>query len=279
MTSPASPASSASDLIVAFQGEHGAFSEKAAHDALGRDVATLPCRAFRDVCSAVAEGRADRGLLPVENSLAGPILPVLDALTGSGVHIVGETILHVVHHLIALRGVTLDAVTRVYTHPAAAAQCETLLRAHPEWTLYQVYDTAGAARMIHDDTIVDGAAIASAETAAALGMDVLLSGIESDPLNFTRFAIVACAAAAPKSANKASLVFGTRNVPGALLETLQVFARFGMNLTRLQSRPIPGRPWEYLFYVDVDGVPGPDVLEALGEHTTRLDVLGAYRGA
>ncbi|MHC4606605.1 MAG: prephenate dehydratase [Planctomycetota bacterium] len=262
---------------VAYQGEPGAFSEKAARQVFGSTVKTLPRPSFRDVFEAVASGKARHGILPVENTLGGSIVQNYDLLAEYDVRIVGEMKLRVVHSLIANRGTGLGDVRRVYAHPQAAAQCERLLRRHPEWQVYQVYDTAGSVRMIKEEGLADGAAIAGAAAAEKFDMEVLKEGIESDPQNYTRFVVIARKARVPKGARlKTSLAYGTKNRPGALLRTLEVFNRHGINLTKLESRPIPGRPWEYLFYVDLDGTPDRKVLREVRRHTTRLKMLGVY---
>ncbi len=264
------------DAEVAFQGERGAFSEKAARQVFGTATKALPCPTFRDVFDAVVGGRAQHGILPVENTLGGSVLPNYDLLSEYDAQITAETKLRVIHNLIGNRGARLSDIRKVYAHPQAAAQCERFLRLHPEWTVYQVYDTAGSVKMIKEEGIADGAAIAGAAAAKEFDMEILKEGIESDPQNYTRFVVISAESAPPKSANRASLVYGTKDEPGALLRTLEVFDRRGINLTKLESRPIPGRPWEYLFYVDLNGVPDEDMIRELKEHTTQLKVLGIY---
>jgi len=265
-------------MRVAFQGEHGAYSERAARVCFGEGVETSPSLGFRDVFEKVAKGRCSHGLLPIENSLAGSIHPVYDLLLEFGLPIVGECQLQIIHCLIANPGTSLESVRRVYAHPQAAAQCERILREHPEWTVFQVYDTAGSVRMIRGNPEV--AAIASSDAASLYGMEVVREGIESDPQNYTRFVVLAREAIPDAAADKTSLVYGTQNAPGALYRTLGVFADRGINLTKLESRPIQGKPWEYYFYVDLSGpVELDEVIAALREHTTMVRVLGRYRAA
>jgi 3-deoxy-7-phosphoheptulonate synthase len=281
---PAAPKPSkrahASDAV-AFQGEHGAFSEKAARQFFGEGTKTSPTPSFRGVFEKVLAGEAAYGILPVENTLGGSIHQNYDLLVDFDVHIVGETKLRVVHSLIANRGTGLEQIRRIYAHPQAAAQCEKLLRAHPEWSVLQVYDTAGSVKMIKEEKAMDAAAIASSEAARRFDMAVLREGVESDPQNFTRFIVVAREPA--KTGNKISLVYGTKNQPGALLATLQGLAKRGFNLTKLESRPIAGKPWEYLFYADaIEDIGNRQVaaaLKDLREHTTFLKVLGNYPSA
>jgi 3-deoxy-7-phosphoheptulonate synthase len=266
---------------IAFQGEHGAFSEKAARQFFGDAVKTLPSLAFRNVFEKVVSGECEYGILPVENTLGGSIHQNYDLLVEFDAPIVGETKLRVVHSLIANRGTRLEDIRRIYAHPQAAAQCEKLLRAHPTWSVLQVYDTAGSVKMIKEEKALDAAAIASSDAARRFDMEVLKEGIESDPRNYTRFIVIAREPA--KKGDKVSLVYGTANKPGALFRTLEVFFRHGMNLAKLESRPIAGKPWEYLFYVDaVEDLPNRQVaaaLKALKEHTTFLKVLGNYPSA
>ena len=231
----------AAEARCAFQGENGAFSQAAARQVFGAGVTTLPCQSFRSTFEAVVSGRAPYGIVPVENTLGGAIHENFDHLREYDVSVVGEHKLRVVHNLIANRGARLEDLTKIYAHPQAAAQCDELLRAHPEWTVYQVYDTAGAAMMIQQEGGVDGAAIAGKRVAAQLGMTVLREEIESHPENYTRFLVIAAGTVAPsESADKSSLVYDTADKPGALLDTLKVFADHGVNLCKLESRPIPG---------------------------------------
>lgn len=277
----------------AFQGERGAFSEKAARQVFGPGVSTLPTLSFRACFEAVESGRAPYGIVPVENTLGGSIHENFDHLQHHRLRIVGETKLRVVHNLIANRGARLADITKIYAHPQAAAQCDVLLREHPEWVVFQVYDTAGSAMMIRDEGGLEGAAIAGADVADEYGMVVLRAGIESHPENYTRFVVIAplderesadCGDDAGKlpgssRANKSSLVFVTRDQPGALAEALRIFASRGVNLTKLESRPIPGRPWDYRFYVDLAAVPDDGLLAALSAHVLELKVLGVYPSA
>jgi prephenate dehydratase len=266
---------------VAFQGEHGAFSEKAARQFFGDGIKTSPSPSFRSVFEKVLAGDAAYGVLPVENTLGGSIHQNYDLLVEFDVHIVGETKLRVVHSLIANKGTRIDQIKRIYAHPQAAAQCEKLLRAHPEWSVLQVYDTAGSVKMIKEEKALDAAAIASSDAARRFDMDILREGIESDPQNFTRMIVIAREPA--KTGNKLALVYATQNKPGALFATLEVFAKKGMNLTKLESRPIAGKPWEYLFYVDaVEELNNRQVAAALKElqsHASFLKVLGNYPSA
>ncbi|MBI2570392.1 MAG: 3-deoxy-7-phosphoheptulonate synthase [Candidatus Schekmanbacteria bacterium] len=271
-------ATTAPVIDVAFQGEHGAFSEKALHQVFGSAATSLPCPGFRDVFAAVVEGKSRHGIVPIENTLGGSIHINYDLLLEYDVQILAETRLRVVHNLIAAPGVTLADIRRVYAHPQAAAQCEQLLRAHPEWTVYQVYDTAGSVRMVLQEGLRDAAAIAGRAAASEYGGQVLLAGIESHACNYTRFLVIGAPAPPLAAADKTSLVFATCDEPGALLKVLAVFARHRINLVKLESRPIPGKPWEYYFYVDFLGLLGAELCSELEQATTRLKVLGVYPG-
>jgi len=272
---------------VAFQGEHGAFSEKAARQFFGDKAKTSPSSSFRDVFEKVVAGEVAFGIVPVENTLGGSIHQNYDLLCEFDVQIVGETKLRVVHNLIANKGTKLADIKRIYAHPQAAAQCERFLRQHPTWSVLQVYDTAGSVKMIKEEKALDAAAIASSAAAKHFDMDILKEGIESDPQNYTRFIVIAHGprdpGRGPSKVDKVSLVYAAENKPGALFRTLEVFAKRGVNLCRLESRPIPGKPFEYLFYVDLTGdvhdksVAG--ALKDLKEHITFVKVLGSYPSA
>ena len=271
---------------VAFQGEHGAFSEKAARQFFGDKAKTSPSGAFRDVFQKVTAGDAAYGIVPVENTLGGSIHQNYDLLVEFDVHIVGETKLRIVHNLIANKGTKVTDIKRIYAHPQAAAQCERFLRQHPHWSVLQVYDTAGSVKMIKEEKAMDAAAIASSAAAKHFEMEILKEGIESDPQNYTRFIVISRDGRDPGKGgkvDKVSVVYSTENKPGALFRTLEVFARRGVNLSRLESRPIPGKPFEYLFYVDLTGdVHDKSIsaaLKELKEHITFVKVLGSYPSA
>ncbi len=267
---------------VAFQGEPGAYSEAAAWEYFPQPPETLPCRRFEDVFEAVTQGRADYGLIPIENSLAGSIHRNYDLLLRYPVHIVGEYPFRVRHYLLALPGVSLDQVRYVASHPQALAQCEGSLR---ELGLEPVpaEDTAGAARALRDSGRTDMAAIASRRAAEVYGLRILKSGLEDNPANFTRFLLVArqpYQGPEPAQGYKTSIVFTLPHQPGALFKALSVFALRDINLTKIESRPWPGHPWEYRFYLDFLGQahqgPGQRALGHLAEIAPFLRVLGSY---
>ncbi len=266
---------------VAFQGERGAFSEEAAVSALGPDIHPVPCRSFPEVFAAVAEGRVAYGVIPIENSLTGSIRENYDLLLEHSLHIVGETEIRIRHCLLALPGVRLEDVRRVLSHPQALAQCERTLRALlPGAKLVPVYDTAGSALIIRREGLRDAAAIAGRRAAEIHGMAVLAEDIADSPENYTRFLVLGREPAVPRGPAKTSIVFAAENVPGALYRCLEPFAVRGVDLTKIESRPLKRRRWEYLFYVDFAGSVHEarcrEALEELRERTVFLRVLGSY---
>lgn len=274
-------------MKAAFQGEKGAFSEEAARRYFGEDVDTLPCRDFDELFAAVTQARSDAAVVPIENTLAGSIIRNYDLLVEHDLSIVGEVVVRVVHNLIAPPGVTLAEIKRVYSLPVALAQCETFLRQHPELEAVSAYDTAGSVKMIMERGRRDEAAVASASAARAWGAEVVVAGIESSPQNFTRFFILTRPDHVPAFASfgaggprKTSLVFRIANQPGGLHQALAAFAEEGIDLTKIESRPIPGRPWEYSFYLDLLGdqrhPPVARALERLAPLAESVRVLGSY---
>jgi len=263
---------------VAFQGERGAYSEEAAL-ALFPEGEALPCRSLREVFAAVAEGRAACGVVPVENSQAGSINETYDLLLAHDLHITGEYDLRVRHCLLALPGRTLAELRAVYSHPQALAQCEEFLRSH-RLEAIAAYDTAGSARMVAERRMEDAGVIAGVRAAQLYGLAVLAEGIETNPHNYTKFLALGTAPAPRSATAKTSIVFTTRNIPGALHRALGVFASRAINLTKLESRPRREVPWEYVFYADFEGHRDePEVaaaLRELGGITAFVRVLGSY---
>jgi prephenate dehydratase len=237
-------------MRIAFQGTSGAYSEVAAQRAWP-GVETIPCEQFEDVFASVAAGRTSHGLLPIENSVGGSIHRNYDLLLEHDLPIVAETELQVVHHLVALPGTELSKIRRVCSHPQALAQCESFLRGLPGVEIVATYDTAGSARAIREQGLADTAAVASARAAEIFGLEILRSAIQDYRDNITRFLLVARDPRPLGEPDKTSLVFALPNSPGALFKALSVFALRDIDLTKLESRPMRGRPWEYLFYVDL----------------------------
>ena len=238
-------------MIVAFQGVKGAYSEDAVF-LWDSEAAALECAEFVDLFEAVRTGKADYGMLPVENSIEGSVTAANDLLFRSDPQVVGEVMVRIRHCLIGHPGARLSDVRRVYSHPQALAQCRDLLTSHPEWQKVPAFDTAGSVRMVKERGMREEAAIASRRAAETYGMNVLLEDVQSVRDNITRFFVLSREKASA-TGNKTALAFTTKNQPGALFECLKAFASNGVNITKLESRPWHGRTWEYVFYLDLDG--------------------------
>lgn len=266
-------------MRIAFQGAPGAYSEVAAQRAWP-GAETVACEQFEDVFASVAAGGTSHGLLPIENSTGGSIHRNYDLLLEHDLPIVAETELQVVHSLVALPGTELSAIRRVCSHPQALAQCENFLRSLPGVEIVATYDTAGSARAIREQHLADTAAVASARAAEIFGLEVLHAGIQDYRDNITRFLLIAREPQPLGPPDKTSLVFALPNAPGALFKALSVFALRDIDLTKLESRPMRGRPWEYLFYVDL-GAGRSDVrcgraILHLSESARWVKTLGSY---
>jgi prephenate dehydratase len=269
------------DPVVAIQGERGSFSEEAAYKLLGKRVKILPRETFADLFESVAKGKAKYGLAPVENTLAGSVYENYDLLVAHRLHIIAEVNLCIVHHLIAFPGTTLRNLRQVYSHPVALAQCTRFFERRPKVEKIRYYDTAGSVKMLKARRIPGAAAIASKIAAQVYGGRILKSGLEDHQQNYTRFLLLSRQAAVPPGANKVSIVFSTPNQPGALFKCLSVFALRDINLTKMESRPLRGRPWEYFFHLDFAGnvkeKKCKSALSHLEEITSFLRVLGCYK--
>jgi prephenate dehydratase len=265
---------------VAIQGERGSFSEEAATKLLDKRISVLPCATFAAAFAMLRACRADRCVVPIENTLAGSVHENYDHLLEQGFWVEAELSLRIRLMLIARRGVALRHIRRVYSHPVALAQCRKFLARHARLESAATYDTAGSVKMIVEQRSHDAAAIAGRLAAAAYGARILVPDIEDHTGNFTRFLLVRRGARAHPGANKTSIVFATPNVPGSLFRCLAVFALRDINLTKIESRPWRGRPWEYLFYLDFigrpDTSPGRNALAHLGEMADFLRLLGCY---
>ncbi|MDP9170131.1 MAG: prephenate dehydratase [Acidobacteriota bacterium] len=275
---------------VSFQGAPGAFSQVAARQLAGADFEPVPLPTFQEVFESVANGKCQSAVIPIENTLHGSIHENYDHLLRFDLSIRGETFVRIVHNLIAPPGVRMAQIRRVFSHPVALNQCRNFFDAHPELERTPFYDTAGSVKMMMEEALADSAAIASAAAAQIYGARILKKSIEDDRANYTRFFLLtpnrkATKIAAPaKSAKfKTSLVFTVRNVPGALFKCLSAFALRDFNMTKIESRPLRGKPWEYLFYLDFIGhVDEPAARNALGHLTELADmlrVLGCYPAA
>ena len=273
-------------IRVAFQGEPGAFSENALLRYFPDSVQSLPLQEFRDVFESVLTGKSAYGIIPIENTLTGSIHQNYDLLLQyPDIRIVGEKTIRIIHNLIGLPDAQLKDIRRVYSHPQGLSQCSRFLDSYPQWEKIPFYDTAGSIAFIAKEGKKENAGIASSEAARVHKMKVLKEGIETDSRNYTRFVIIAreelAQAESPGGkANRASLVFSTANTPGSLFRALQVLAERKINMVKLESRPIAGKPWEEMFYVDVD-IPDnekafQEALEELAGATETLRTLGLY---
>ena len=247
----------------------------------GENIEPLPCPTFEEVFESVENGKVQRGIVPVENSLAGSIHRNYDLLLRHELSIVGEVQSRVAHNLIALPSVRLPQLRRVYSHPQALAQCEeNLKQLLPAVEIVSTYDTAGSVKMLRDQNMLDGAAIASRRAAEIYQMTVLREGMEDSSENFTRFLVLAPEPVVPEGPAKTSIVFATTNVPGALFKCLAVFALRDIDLMKIESRPLKDKRWDYLFYIDFAGSINEarcrNALNHLQELTTLFRVLGSY---
>lgn len=267
-------------MRLAYQGEPGAYSEAAALQYGGPQAETLPCKSFEDVFDAVSRKKATHGVVPLENSIGGTIHRNYDLLLDHELGITGEVELDIVHCLQALPGTSISDVKIVYSHPQALAQCERYLKGLGV-TVEAVYDTAGGAKLVSEQKLKGAAALASQRAAQVFGLDVLQEAVQDFEYNITRFAIIG--GVPPADANKTTIVFALPSTPGALFKALSVFALRDINLTKLESRPMRGRPWEYLFYVEIDArrddLGCARALTHLAEFAKWTRILGSYKGA
>jgi len=269
--------------FAAFQGEAGAYSELAALEYFSYDTSTLPCHSFDEVFAAVQQSQCTHGMIPIENSLAGSIHRNYDLLLRNDLHIVGEYHLRVNHCLLTLPGVALPEVRRVHSHPQALAQCEATLKRLEVETVPEA-DTAGSARLLCERNDRQAGAIASRRAAQVYGLDILAEDLEDNLANYTRFLVLArqpLSVPDPEQGDyKTSIVFSMKNYPGVLFKALSVFALRDIDLTKIESRPLPGQPWEYFFYIDFTGHieqrNSQRALEHLQELALFLRVLGSY---
>jgi len=265
-------------LKVAIQGERGAFSHQAALELLPK-AEVLACTRSVEVFDALDSGRAAAAVIPVENTLAGQVGEHLDLLVERNVFIHRELRLRIGHNLIAARGTRLKDVRQVLSHPVALDQCRNFFRHHPAIAAVPFYDTAGAVKHVVSGKLPDAAGIAGMQAAREYGGKVLMRGLEDDKTNVTRFFLIQKKRKIARNADKTSLVFSLKNVPGALFKALSVFALRNLDLSKIESRPIRGRPWEYSFFVDVLCGDHPDMrlaLNHLEEVAGFVKVLGVY---
>jgi len=270
-------------MKIAIQGEPGSFSHEAALK-LVPDGVIVPCALSAGVFAALESGAVEIAVIPIENSLAGPVLEHFDLLLTHDVRVERETLVRIRHNLIALPGVAMGEIERVFSHPVALAQCRRFLAAHTTMKALAAYDTAGSVKQLVELRDRHAAAIASEAAAHYYGAMILEAGIEDNPENFTRFFLVRRAAEAisdPES-NKISLAFSVENRPGSLVAALAELAKIGANMTKIESRPVHGKPWEYIFYVDCQihsAGEASRAIEVLAPHCAMVKELGRYREA
>ena len=264
----------------AFLGEIGTFSHKASTQYFGNQVTAVPAPSFKSIFESVKNGDVDFGVVPVENSLSGSIHENYDLLLEYNLRIVGEITLRIIHHLVGHPEAKIDTIRRVFSPPIIFQQCRQFLDQHADWELMPVKDTAGAVKAISEKANSADVAIASKEAAKIHGMTVIEEGIETNPRNYTRFVVIGSEPFEKGPKRKSSLIFSTGNQPGALYEVLKIYSENGINLVKLESRPIHGKPWEYMFYVDleadVESEAFKPILEMLKAKTDYLMILGSY---
>jgi prephenate dehydratase len=275
----------------AFQGELGAFSQAAARRLAGDEFIPVPLATFEEVFVSVVNGKCHCAVIPIENTLHGSVHENYDHLLKYDLSIRGETFVRIVHNLIAPPGVKFRDIRRVYSHPVALNQCRKFFEENTQIERTSFYDTAGSVKMVMDEKLADAGAIASADAARIYGAKILRKSIEDDRENFTRFFLLERTRPGkpkyPKAGGakrfKTTVAFTTRNIPGALFRSLSVFALRDINLTKIESRPLRGKPWEYLFYLDFIGhVEDPvsrNALNHLAELADMLRVAGCYPAA
>jgi prephenate dehydratase len=269
---------------IAIQGEPGSFSHEAATKLaadMGEDARIVPFSLSAEAFGALARTEVDAAVIPIENSLAGSVTEHFDLMLTHDVTIVRETLLRIRHNLIAISGAALNQIDRVFSHPIALAQCRRVLSEHPKMESFAFYDTAGSVKQLVELRDRHAAAIASAEAASYYGAQILVSGIEDNPENYTRFFYLRRTADALSNpyANKLSLAFTVENRVGTLVAALSELAKEGTNLTKIESRPVLGRPWEYVFYVDCQlhsSEDGARAIQALRPHCSMVKELGRY---
>ena len=270
-------------MKVAIQGEPGAFSHEAALKLVaGAEI--VPCALSAEVFAALDTGAVDAAVIPIENSLAGSVLEHFDLLLKHDVKVVEETLVRIRHNLIAMPGVSVDEIERVLSHPVALAQCRRFLGLHPAMKAMAFYDTAGSVKQLMEAGERNVAAIASAAAAATYGAEILERDIEDNPENYTRFFLVRRAGEAEtdSEANKISLSFSVEDKPWTLVRALNELSAIGTNMTKIESRPVHGKPWEYIFYVDCQiesSDAGSRALEALLPYCAMVKELGRYKEA
>lgn len=268
-------------MKIAIQGELGSFSDEAARTFVA-DCRVVPCSVSAEVFATVQSGKVNAAMIPIENSLAGSVAEHYDLLLSRDVFIIREFRLRIRHNLIAAPGVKIGDIKKVLSHPVALDQCRDFFRKHPSIVSVPFYDTAGSVKHVMSEQLRDSAAIASKQAAQEYGARILQKGLEDDKNNFTRFFLIQRRRRVLDGANKTSVAFSLRNSPGALFKALSVFALRDLNLSKIESRPRRGRPWEYVFYADFlsgEDEPARLALRHLAEISEFVKVLGVYPAA
>jgi len=264
----------------AFIGEYGAYSHKASLGYFGEDITPVPMKTFRDIFQAVQTGTCEYGVIPLENSLSGSIHENFDLLQEYDLQIIGEITIRVKHALIAHENATKGDIKKILAPPPAFSQCKNYLDQYPDIELVPVTATSSAVRQVKESGELDCAAIGSTMAADIFKMNILEESIEDNPRNYTRFAIIAKEVKGHKKANKTSIIFSVDNQPGALFEVMKIISEYQINLVKLESRPMLGKPWEYMFYADLEAdIETPELkpaMEKLRERTDNLRILGRY---
>jgi chorismate mutase / prephenate dehydratase len=266
-------------MLVSFQGENGAYSESAVIQHFGKNAKTIPCKSFPDAFHAVETGKADFGMLPVENSIEGTVTQVCDLLVHSNLKIIGEEIVRVHHCLIANKGSKISQIKKVYSHPQALGQCRKFIEEH-KFEAVATYDTAGSVKLLSESREPNTGAIASERAAQIYDMRILAKGVETNKKNYTRFVVLSRKDVLSSKNKKTSITFVAKHKPGTLYEILKIFAQGKINLTKIESRPILGKLWRYNFFIDFEGDTKEkrvkDALSLLKRKTISYKVLGSY---
>jgi chorismate mutase/prephenate dehydratase len=264
---------------IAFQGERGAYSESAVYTFFGKSAEVQPCRDFKDVFESVEKQTTQFGVVPIENSLEGSVNQTYDLFLKYDLKVCGEVIIRVSHCLIANKGTTIEQIKTVYSHPQALAQCRNFLE-RSGWELIPTYDTAGSAKMLKEKGLEGAAAVASERAAKLYGLEILAKEIEDNPNNYTRFFVLSTEEAPVTGKDKTSIIFSATHKPGSLYQALGEFAKRGISLTKIESRPTKQTPWEYNFYLDFEGHRSDprcaEALEALRKYSAFIKILGSY---
>ena len=266
--------------MAAYFGDPGSFSHMACGQYFGSDAQLLPETTFRAIFDAVADGEVKYGVFPLENSLTGSIHENYDLLLAYDLQIVGELYLRVIHHLIAKPGTKIEDIRQVWSAAPALQQCRQFLERHPDWDVQPVNTTTSAVHRVRDAGDKTQAAIGSREAAELNRLAVVAEGIETNPRNYTRFVVIAKTARTEGRKTKSSIVFSTPNEPGSLFEVMRIFADHKINMVKLESRPIHGKPWQYMFYADIEtDIQAPasrQVLDCIRDKIAFLKILGSY---